>query len=127
MNIKGLALCLSSALLIPSLQAKPIDFTPGLSGGISLNAGINQTNSQFNTNDDNAITQDLNRQENKPKQQYRLFSAACNTPLAIKRFSLVTAKIKLVKRNFKLKLATSRCWQRNLPHRRAVWQYARHG
>lgn len=62
MNIKGLALCLSSALLIPSLQAKPIDFTPGLSGGISLNAGINQTNSQFNTNDDNAITQDLNRQ-----------------------------------------------------------------
>ncbi|MBC3616077.1 DUF2860 family protein [Vibrio metschnikovii] len=49
MNINGLALCFSSALLIPSLQAKPIKFNPEFSSGTNLNTSFSHTNSQFNT------------------------------------------------------------------------------
>ncbi|ENM5726626.1 DUF2860 family protein [Vibrio mimicus] len=60
MNRKPLALLLSCAFFsIPSL-AKPIEWRPGFSGDISLNAGFSQTNSQLNTDDSNAITQSLN-------------------------------------------------------------------
>ena len=48
--------------------AQPDDFTPGLSGSISLNVGVSQSQSQSSTHDDNAITPNLTNNGKQTEQ-----------------------------------------------------------
>ncbi len=51
---------ITATLLIQGVQAAPAPQQAGWSGDLNLNAGMMYRHSQFNTNNDNAITHDLN-------------------------------------------------------------------
>ncbi|WGV99428.1 DUF2860 family protein [Vibrio sp. YMD68] len=58
--MKGILLGAICTFISPASFAEADPFTPGFSGGISLNVGVGESQSQSNTHDDNAITGDLN-------------------------------------------------------------------
>ncbi|MEZ9231350.1 DUF2860 family protein [Vibrio amylolyticus] len=59
-DTKAKLLVALSPLMSPVSFAEVDPFTPGFSGGISVNVGATDSQSQNNTHDDNAITTDLN-------------------------------------------------------------------
>ncbi|OEF07753.1 DUF2860 family protein [Vibrio genomosp. F10] len=57
--LKGILLGATCTLISNASFAEADPFTPGFSGGISLNVGVGESQSQSSTHDDNAITDDL--------------------------------------------------------------------
>jgi len=59
-SVLSLPLLLAGSLLSSDAIAKPLAKSAGFSGTMGINAGVNDTQSQFNIDDDNEQTQDLN-------------------------------------------------------------------
>ncbi|MCP4955295.1 MAG: DUF2860 domain-containing protein, partial [Photobacterium aquimaris] len=61
---------IATTIISTTAMAKPVDWTPGIGGEISLMVGYNKSNSQFNS--DNHTTENLN---NNGNDQTKMFVA----------------------------------------------------
>ena len=59
---------IATAIISTTTQARPVDWTPGIGGDISLMVGYNRSNSQFNS--DNHTTSNLNSHGNEQDKMF---------------------------------------------------------